>query len=111
MTTNWTAKVTFLSLSYNGVGYHAYDAAVTKFSEKAPYSLLWKESEGRYTTHFTARFTSRAKKNKVLRYLRKWHETDSNIQWSIVKKSDDYYDSDSSSDEYDWVHTSRSDTV
>lgn len=111
MKTYWTARITFVSFTYSSGHVGAYDKAVDDFYEDAPFSNLWHERCSDHTTHIYIRLTSRTKKNKVLRYIRKFEEKDSNIMWRVVKYSDDIYESDSSSDEYDWVHTLRSGTI
>ena len=105
MTTVWTASVTFLSFTYQIRHPNAYDDAIEKFLEHVPLSNLWKESCRTYSTNYTIKLTSRTKKNKVLRYLRKLHKKDDNLQWYIEKESEDFFGSDSSSDDYDGVHT------
>ena len=111
MKTVWHARVTFLSFSYNTHYPDSYDRAVDKFADTVPFSVKWHEHYRGHTTHFTIKLTSQTSKNKVLRYLRKLHEKDNNLQWCIVKKTEDLYDSDSSSDEYDGVHTLRSESL
>ena len=111
MKTTWHIRVTFLNLTYSTGHPGAFDRAVDNFCDKVPFYLKWNDHYRGNTQHFTIKLTSRTSKNKVLRYLRKLHESDDNLMWCIVKKSEDYYDSDSSSDEYDGVHTLRSESL
>jgi hypothetical protein len=108
MKTVWTARVTFLSFSYR-VG--NYDRAIDDFTSEVPYYPIWHQNSRSNVTHLSVTLTTRKKKNKVLKFIRKFHEKDSNILWCIVKfpgdDDSDYYDSDSSSDEYDGVHQVR----
>ena len=108
--TTWTATVTFVTFAYAG-RFQGFEKAVDNFADSAPFYYSWKETNHRYTTIFRIKLNSLTKKNKILRYLRKLHDQDDNLQWCIVKTSAEAYDSDSSSDEYDGVYTTRSDTV
>ena len=101
----WKASVTFNSLLYQAQGGSVVGNAINNFVDNVPYSPFWKERGGRHFIGYTLKFKSRTKKNKVLKFLRKLHEKDDNLQWYIEKDAADYFDSDSSSDEYDDVHT------